>query len=749
MQKRFSLIVTLIFLKLFVYSQSVDSLKILLKAATNDTTRCNILSELIENENDDAIWPTYNDQIKKICENYLSKNPKNDGLKKYYLNRLSYSLNNIGFLASNQNNNLKALEYYLKSLNIQEEINDKEGIAVSLNNIGAIYINQGNTKKALEFYLKSLKIFEETNKKEEMTNSLNNIGLIYKNQGNIPEALDYYHRSLKIKEEIKDEKGIANSFGNIAGIYEAEGDIVNALNYNFKSLKIREKINDKNGIANSLNNIGAIYKNKGEINKAFTYFTKSLKIAEEIKDKRGIAYSLNNLGNIYQNRNDFSTALSYFHKSLKIREEINDRKGIAYSLDNIALALFNQGNISEANVFGENSLKIAQELGFPENIQSASLRLSKIYSVTKNWNRAYQMHVLYKQMSDSISNEKNRKASIQKGFQYEYDKKAAADSVRSVEEHKVFDAQMKQEKTQRTALYIGIGLIALFSLFMYNRFRVTRKQKYIIEEQKGIVEKQKHLVEVHSKEISDSINYAERIQRSLLASKDLLNENLKEYFVFFKPKDIVSGDFYWASKLSNNQFLLITADSTGHGVPGAIMSMLNISCLKESVKEGYIEPSKILNNTRQLIIETLKKDGSKDGGKDGMDCSLISFDFNNNQLTYSAANNPIWIVREKSLIEFSPNKMPIGKHERDTISFTQHTIDLQKNDMIYTFTDGMSDQFGGPKGKKFMYKQLKDLLISISQLSTEVQQEKLNLAFLNWKGKLEQIDDVCVIGVRV
>ncbi|MEO8761782.1 MAG: PP2C family protein-serine/threonine phosphatase, partial [Bacteroidia bacterium] len=298
-------------------------------------------------------------------------------------------------------------------------------------------------------------------------------------------------------------------------------------------------------------------------------------------------------------------------------------------------------------------------------------------------------------------------------------------------------------------------LVAVFALFMAQRLKLTRRQKTIIERQKAIVD-EKH------KEISDSINYAERIQRSFLATKQLLDENLSfpsgrpagaDYFVFFQPKDVVSGDFYWAAKLpsstGNGEFVLVTADSTGHGVPGAIMSILNISCLNETIKEGYVEPVEILNHTRSKIIEILKRDGSAEGGKDGMDCSLISFDFVNNKLTYAAANNPIWIVRGKELLEFAPDKMPVGKHDKDAVSFTQHTIELQKEDVIYALTDGMPDQFGGLKGKKFMYKQLKELLISIAQLPMHEQKEKLTSSLNNWRGNLEQVDDITLIGVRV
>jgi serine phosphatase RsbU (regulator of sigma subunit)/streptogramin lyase len=296
----------------------------------------------------------------------------------------------------------------------------------------------------------------------------------------------------------------------------------------------------------------------------------------------------------------------------------------------------------------------------------------------------------------------------------------------------------------------AVGLIILIVRWNGRKLRARAKElKQKVEEATFEIKEQKHLIEEKHKEITDSINYAERIQKSFLATKELLDENLKDHFVFFQPKDVVSGDFYWASKLNNYTFALVTADSTGHGVPGAIMSLLNITSLESAIKDGLTQPVDILNATRKTIIERLKKDGSSEGGKDGMDCSLICFDFKNNKFTYSAANNPVWVVRKKEIIELNPDKMPVGKHDRDYVSFTQYDFELQKGDVVYALTDGLPDQFGGPKGKKFMYKQLKDLLINISALPMRDQKESLKTTLNNWKGDLEQIDDVCLIGVRV
>lgn len=270
-----------------------------------------------------------------------------------------------------------------------------------------------------------------------------------------------------------------------------------------------------------------------------------------------------------------------------------------------------------------------------------------------------------------------------------------------------------------------------------------------VVEQKNLIEEKAAELAVRHKEITDSINYAERIQRALLASENLLEENLPEYFVLFKPKDVVSGDFYWATKLLNNNFMLVTADSTGHGVPGAIMSIVNISCIKEAVSKDLLSPDLLMNEIRRLVIQSLKNDGSAEGGKDGMDATLMVFDFKNYILHCACAVNPVWLIRNNELTEMKVDRFPIGKHDMNKTPFTLQTINLQKGDLIYTMTDGLPDQFGGPKGKKFMYKQLKTLLLSISHEPMEVQRQKLDTTFVNWKGDMEQIDDVCVIGIRV
>ncbi|OFY94448.1 MAG: hypothetical protein A3K10_16890 [Bacteroidetes bacterium RIFCSPLOWO2_12_FULL_31_6] len=729
----------------------VDSLKQLLKTAKHDTIKLRILFEMVEEEVDDKIWPLFNEQLKSTAEKILSSKPKvliANIAKKY----LADALNNKGFFCNNQGDIPNALESYDESLKIYEDIGYKKGIAVSLNNIGFIYENQGDISKALEYYKKSLKIREEIVDKIGTANSLNNIGFIYEKQGNIPKALEYYNKGLKIKEEI----------------------------------------GDKDGIATFLNNMGVIFKKSGDLSKALEYYTKSLKIREEIGDKRGMTYSLNNIGNIY----------------------------------------IKQNKIKESKIYFEKSYQISKELGYPEYIKNGASRLTIVYEKLGKFQLAYQYYKEEIGMRDSLQNEENYKASVEQHAKYEYAKKAATDSIANAKEKEIKDAEIAQQQAQikvkrfqQYGLIGGLVLVILFAGFVFNRLKVTQRQNVIIEAQKQEVEEQKKVVEEKHKEITDSINYAERIQRSFLATTEMLDEYLNakhvveschpesvegtakqshsneqiaslptvvrndesNYFVFFRPKDVVSGDFYWAAELNNGNFAFSCADSTGHGVPGAIMSILNISSLEKSI-EKETAPDQILNQTRKIIIERLKKDGSPEGGKDGMDCSLLVLNKDKSQLTFAASNNPVFILRpiviareakqsvqschsepvEESmlrqaqhdkndmrndgsfeLLEFKPDKMPVGKHDKDHENFTLQTVQLQKGDIIYSLTDGFTDQFGGNKGKKYMIKNFKEFLLQIAPLKMCEQEQKLSDEFDAWKGKNDQVDDVCIIGVRI
>ena len=575
-------------------------------------------------------------------------------------------------------------------------------------------------------------------------NSLNNKGFLEQEHGDIAKALEYYSKALKTQEQIDDKKGMATTINNIAYIYMHQGDMDKALESVKKAMQLQIDVGDSAGVALSLNNLGNIYKNKNDIPKALDYFNKSLELQKRSNNEYGVSICLSNIGDIYIGQGDRSKGVEYILQSLKIREEMKELDGIAYNLDRLANAMLDLGRLNEALEYGVRSLKVAKELNFIENIRNASKTLYKIYKKQNNANAALQMYELYFQLHDSISNETTRKSSIKNQFQYEYEKKAFADSVRVHEEKKVINAQLKQEKTQRFALYGGIFLVGLFGIFMFNRFKVTKKQNDVIQLQKTELQQQKELVEEHQKETLDSIHYAKRIQTALIANSDFITQHISNNFIYFNPKDIVSGDFYWATK-HNDKFYLAVCDSTGHGVPGAFMSLLNMGFLSEAIKEKNIEmPNEIFNYVRERLITTI----SDGGQKDGMDGILICIDKNSNTIEYAAANNEPILIRNNEVIELPKDKMPVGKGEK-TEKFVLHSIELKSGDALYLYTDGFADQFGGPKGKKFKYRQLNDLLLTIKDAPLSTQKDKLESAFENWRGEQEQVDDVLIIGIKV
>lgn len=604
---------------------------------------------------------------------------------------------------------------------------------------------------------------------------LNNIGYIDQNRGNITDALTFYHKALKIQEEIGDKSGMAQSLNNIGYVYQLEKDAAKTLSYYEESLKLREEIGDQRGIAETLNNIGYLYRSFGDpncksqirdacsklgLNKALEFYKKSLEVKVSIQDSMGIAISYNNIGSVYRVLEQYDDALSYFEKSLLIRKRIEDKQGEAIALNNIGSVYYRKKNYRDAEDFCMRSLTISQQLGFPELIKRSAESLKNIYTQTGDFKKVMEMYTLFITMRDSMNSQAAQKAAVQQQLQYEYERKAAEDSLHIAQEKKVIAVQLAHERSQRYLLLGGLLLVIVFAAFMFNRFRVTQRQKEIIEAQK-------HLVEEKQKEIVDSINYAQRIQKALLTSETVLKDHLRDHFVYFRPKDIVSGDFYWASPLSNGLFAVLAADSTGHGVPGAFMSLLNISMINEAISEYKLtDPGQILDHARSRIIRSLSADGSAEGGKDGMDCAFACFDFRNKKLHYAAANNPIWIVRnddtgKPQLIQLPADKMPVGKHDKDQVPFLSKEFGLQAGDKVYLFTDGFADQFGmsaeawrkaqpaEAKGKKYKYKQMEDLLLSLCRQGMEEQKEAIDKAFNTWKGSLEQVDDVCIIGLQI
>lgn len=700
-------------------------------------------------------------------ENLITSYPYEDTVKMQKLIDFSRELMNTG-------NYEKAIKTADDAVNLSEKLGKDDNVnsklAVAYKYIGINYYYQGNYSNALEYFVSSAKIYTETGDKKGVAGTYNNIGEVYRVKGNYDMALDYYFKAIKILDEFGDELKIAAIYNNVGMLQK---DYKKALEFYVLAVKKYEESSRKNPddvsiiiwMGNSYANIGNVYKDQGELDDAIEYYYKALKIREKTGDKKGISDSYIGLGLIYAEKSrsvqntrssDFDKALDFYNKALILKEEIGDRQGLAMVYGDIGILYLNQNDIPKSKLYLLKSLHFAKEVQSKPIMQQNYLNLSQCDSALGNYKDAYEFYKLFTVIKDSVFNTETAEKTAELQTRYESEKKEKEIELLK-KDGEIQHANLKQQKLLTYSVISGLLLMAFIAIFVYRSLHITRKQKHIIEIAKDQISEQKKKVEEHQKEIIDSINYAKRIQFALLAHDTLLNNNLPEHFVLFKPKDIVSGDFYWATH-HHDRFYLAVCDSTGHGVPGAFMSLLNISFLNEAINEkGIICPNEVLDHVRMRLVENI----SQDGTRDGMDAVLVcverpvsgtqkpglAFSEMEMKITYAAANNAPVIIRNGKITALPYDKMPVGKGERAE-RFTLQALSVEKGDSIYLFTDGFADQFGGPKGKKFKYKQLEEKLSLTVNLPMEEQKNSLNKIFTQWKGNLEQVDDVCIIGIR-
>ncbi|MGZ4037151.1 MAG: SpoIIE family protein phosphatase, partial [Bacteroidia bacterium] len=439
----------------------------------------------------------------------------------------------------------------------------------------------------------------------------------------------------------------------------------------------------------------------------------------------------------------------YINLAMEEGKKINNLPVISASLYHLASSKFERGNYPEAIRLGTEGLKASVEAQALEDEKELSMLLFRTYDTIHNAPMALKMYKRYTKLKDSLSNEE----SIKKFAEVEYSAKESKliaeqeskeKALRLEQEQQKFitDAESKKKNIIIFSVAFSLVLLLIFFGVVFNRFKITQKQKQIIETQKVIVDEK-------NKEILDSITYAKHLQQAILPSLDQIRRNFSDSFVLYKPKDIVAGDFYWMESVKELT-LLAVADCTGHGVPGAMVSVVCSNALNRAVKEfGITEPGPILDKVRQLVVETFEKSGNE--VKDGMDISLCVFrplTEGKRVVQWAGANNPLWYVQNAELKEIKPDKQPVGKYAEET-PFTTHNLELGHGDILYLFTDGYADQFGGPNGKKLKFRQLKDLVITVSGSPLEQQGAELDTNFEKWRGRLEQVDDVCVIGIKI
>jgi serine phosphatase RsbU (regulator of sigma subunit) len=561
-------------------------------------------------------------------------------------------------------------------------------------------------------------------------------GVSYWYMGNYTESLNMNYAALELFTEIGDQKGISQAYNNMGIVYASQKNFNKALECYIKTLAIKKQLGDTKATSSTLINIGSAYDNLKEFDKAFNYYREALVLKREMGDKRGEGICMLNIGQAHVKVGNMDSALFYLEESLAIRRSINDRRGICSSLSTLGSLHTTLGHFEEAEKFLLEADTLARELGTVDLSAQIYDQLAGLYDTTGRYKEALDAFRMYASLMDTIDLEESRRNADKVDMTIKFE----TEKLEMQKEQDIKDALAEEDKKQRLFWIIGISvvlvIVVIFSIFLFTRLNIIRRQKSIIEQQKLIVEEK-------SKEVYDSINYAKRIQYTLLAQENYLIAHLKDHFVFFQPKDIVSGDFYWASA-QGDKFFLAVCDSTGHGVPGAFMSLLNISFLNEAIAERKMtEPAAILDFVRDKLIFNI----SQDGNKDGMDAVLMCIDMKKKTMTYAGANNSPVVVGKLGTVDCDGDKMPVGLGEKMQL-FSQHTLQLVDGDVVYIFTDGFADQFGGDKGKKYKRSKLLEKLASMSHQGMQMQKDTLSAEFQSWKGNLEQVDDVLVVGIR-
>lgn len=654
----------------------------------------------------------------------------------------------IGY-AQPKNKKLDSLKQAIKT--IKEDTNKIK----TLRTIGKLY---GRNYEALTYFKEAEQIARSKKLDKYLVDVLNSMSFFYYDQTEYDEANKLVLEMLKISESIRYQNGMFNAYNTLGLIQKSQKNEVEAIKYYKKAEAIAIKMNNLSALSNIYMNFGNAYKNKGSYDSALSYQRLSLQYSIQGKFKSNVEKNYNNIGNIFKHLAQYDSARAYFNKAMSVSK--NDEVFMS-SYNNLADVENKVGNYALAIEYRNKALAIAQKENAKNTLLLSYSGLATSYAGLKNYEKAYQNLKLSAAMSDSIFSADKTETITEMNTKYQVEKKQ--------QQIELLDKDKKLHQTINYALFGGLAMIAGLVWVLYRGNVRKRKDNQLlmakneeISEQNEEINQQKEEIyaqaellqevnktlEAQKEDIHSSIRYASRIQTALLPYAERLEKSLEDYFVFYQPKDIVSGDFYWFAEKANKK-ILIAADCTGHGVPGAFMSVIADAILNQIVHSWEIySPEKILNLLHKGIRKALQQESGEN--QDGMDVVVTVWDNDSRKLTFAGAMNALYYVQQGVLYEIKGDKAAIGgfQSEEERL-FTAHEISLEHPTQIYLCSDGFQDQFGGSEGKKFKTSALKELLQKICTLPQTEQKQQLVEAFNQWKGSFEQTDDVLIFGTRI
>ncbi len=765
----------------------LDSLKSILNSSVHDTVKVFAYSQLY----------SLTDSL-HYAERGLTLSQKNN-----FTNGISLSLLHIGrwyYFAGKED---LALNYLIRAVKIAEDRNDKKILISGYRYIGFIY-RPHEPYKALEYYEKSLKLSEETKNEMEASFALSAIGNVYEgiydtSKVNIKKALDYYLRSLAIREKRGSPSEIASSLNETSRMYDALGMYEKALALRVRGLEIAEKNGDNENIVYICNLLGNDYSNRfHDYKNGLKYQLKAFEAGKNLKNNFILLYDVSkSIAVCYRELGDVKKSNDYFLLSAMFNDSVRtNAKRYDYNLSDIKQGLEKEIEkqklkVKDAEI--SKGIAEAKNLTFLRNSFFVGFCFLLVFAILIYYayrqkqktnlelgKRNREIEIAYKSLALSEGNFKQITETINDVFylynivekkyeyinpncelvfgltpEYFYQGKSMKIVVHEDDKALVVDANVKIDS--------GIPYDIEYLILVNGRLKLIAEKSSPIFDGDGKlirnsgvcsdITRRKTAEEIlrkKNKDIADSIEYGSKIQNAVLVPKEKIAEKLKDFFILLKPKETVSGDFYFYTKTKNG-VIIAACDCTGHGVSAGFMSMIGIAFLHEIVNaRGITTPSEILNQLRKMIIESLNQSVDVPEANDGIDMAMLHIDFVNHVAEYAGAFNSLYFIRNGELMEIKADLFPVGiSFAENQEEFKNNKIELQKGDSIYIGTDGYTDQFGGPDGKKFMKRSLQETLLSFQEKNMIQQEKLLDEKFLSWKGVLDQIDDVLVIGIRI
>jgi tetratricopeptide (TPR) repeat protein len=673
------------------------------------------------------------------------------------------------------------LEYAKMALELSLKLKNHKYIIHANLKIANAYIDLGQFSSAWDYIMEAIDIAQKNDDKLLLAYSWRVMGIWYDLHGDLTNALKHYHLALSIYEELENKGGIGSCLNNIGIMHYELGDYLSSIEFYKKAIDIYLELNDKRGLSKAYCNTGNAYERLNDYQTALSYIRKAIKIDEELEDKQGLAANLNNIGLVYFRMGEPDKAILYIRQSLDLCEELNDVYRIITRYSMLSEVYVAKKEYSKAITYGNKALELSKNIGSLSQQLDILKFLITAYSMQGNFINAFELQKNYIALKDSIFDIDKAKEVETIRATYEVEKKQ--------QELDKANALAAKDRTARNAFIVAFMLSIVFAFFMFKGYRTKLVANQLINQQNAqletanaeilaqrdeveaqrdmvIVQKEK-LEEVYN-HINHSLRYAQSIQAAILPSEKVLQQISTDYLIFSKPCELVSGDFFWATAFDEYQVFCM-ADCTGHGVPGAFMSILGISALNDIVVRYRLsKPSDILSHLRKSVIDTLSQNDPEQLHKDGMDMSLCVFNTRTRELQFAGAKLPLWLISsepidaemEKSsqrmitknglhLYEVRGDIMPVGQCPRIK-PFANHSFSLKKKTVdIYLITDGFADQISGTNHRKFTSLALKELILENAKKDKKVLLEILEKSFEDWKGDYFQIDDATIIGLKI